>query len=142
MVTNTDDVDSLIDELRDVTQQLDRLRLTEASIVERLARARHAEHVLRSPPSSPPSDRPSVPVPDSRPRRPNPQRDGVRAFSSGDRVYITNELRGYFRPITVDDRKSTVIKITKARIRVRTDNGREHIRDPTHLRILDRPSSP
>ena len=141
MVTNTDDVDSLIDELRNVTQQLDRLCLAEASIVEQLARARQAEHVLQSPPSSPPSAAPSVHPPELRTRRPNPTRDGVKAFRIGDRVYITNEIRGLFRPTTVEDRKSTVIKITDKRVRVRNDNGKEQVRDPKHLRFLDRPSS-
>lgn len=60
-----------------------------------------------------------------------------KQFTVGERVYITNQLGSYIRgKPTVNDRRAFVTKVTKARVYIKTVNGRDTWRSRNNLRIV------
>ena len=97
---SNDPVDNLI-------QELQRLRLQEAVVIERLVQARARESTTQD------------------------------ELVIGARVFITNRITRIFgRTATLNDRRSYVTRITPTRIYVRTVNGIDTWRLRSNLRIV------
>lgn len=109
---SNDNVDNLI-------EQLESLRIQERDILQRLVAARADERRNR-----PTNDQPAGNTPNT------------RNFRIGDQVEITNSIRTTFgRAANINDRRSTVTKITADRIYIRTNNGFNTWRLPKNLRF-------
>ena len=102
--------DESVDEL---IQQLERLRVRESNILQKLVSARARETRARQ--------------------------LGTEAgvFRVGSRVEITNRINTSFgRTLTADDRRAVVTRVTTARVYFRTVNGNNTWRARHNLRIV------
>jgi hypothetical protein len=107
-------VDELINEL-------EALRIQEASVLRRLVLARETETRARL-----------------RSQVTRTTRDQEIVFSVGDRVQITNRVKGAFgRAVTTNDRRATVTRITPTRIYFNTVNGHSTWRARSNLRLVN-----
>jgi hypothetical protein len=100
-----------VDEL---INQLETLRIQEASVLRKLVSARERETRARTR-----SNEDRVRNEDTRSTR-----DEQEVFSIGDRIQVTNRVRVAFgRAVTIDDRRATVTNITPTRVYFKTVNG-------------------
>ena len=102
-------------EIRDIVEQLQRLQIQQASLVDRLSRA--AETLPNVVNDEPDNRRARIPT------------DNPRQFAIGDRVRINN-------PRILQQPTGTVIRITEARMTVQTSNGGTVTRTPKNLTLI------
>jgi hypothetical protein len=103
--------------------QLEELRIKEASVLRRLVSARERETRARTR-----SNEDRVRNEDTRPEQ--------EVFSIGDRVQVTNHVRVAFgRAVTIDDRRATVTSTTLTRVYFKTVNGNTTWRAGSNRRL-------
>jgi len=60
-------------------------------------------------------------------------------FCIGDRVEITNEVKSFFgRPVTINDCRGTVMKLTKQHVVIQTYNGATVYQAPTNVQHISK----
>jgi hypothetical protein len=117
---SSDSISSLMaeDSVDELILQLERLRVQEDALLRQIVQARARESQERQENST---------GADSE----------AASYRIGDRVRVTNQSRGILgRQATERDRVGTVIKITKKRVFLRTDNGTSTNRAPENLRRI------
>ena len=97
-----------VDEL---IQQLERIRLQETSIIQRLVRARARETRAQ-------------------------EEEQAQSFRIGYKVLITNKVKVQGRAVTVEDRRGVITNITSKRIYFRTESGYNTWRARTNLLVV------
>jgi hypothetical protein len=107
-----------VDEL---INQLESLRIQEASILQRLIAARERESLAAT-----------------RRTRTRETDTEIEPFTVGRRVQVTNNIRGTFgRSVTINDKRAFITRVTLTRIYFRTVNGNNTWRSRTNLRIVE-----
>jgi hypothetical protein len=104
-----DSVDSLI-------RQLERLRLQEALVLQRLIAARQRENSRTNEPTN------------------EPERE---AFRVGGRITINNPNTRFGRAVNSNDRRAIISKVTATRVYYKTLNGTTTWRARSNLTIVD-----
>jgi septal ring factor EnvC (AmiA/AmiB activator) len=110
----------------DLTNQLETLRIQEASVLQRLVTACERETQARARSRE-------VQAREEEGTRTR-QHAEAEVFSIGDRVQITNRVRVAFgRAATIDDQRATVTNTTPSRVYFKTLNGNTTWRARTNL---------